>query len=190
MAAPGHRRALDRFRRLRALSRAAGKALPGRTRIEHGLAHAALATAAALVAYVPTHALGLKEGFWAAITALVVVQTEFAAVRSTARDQLLGAVIGGVVGAAAAMLLMPSLARYAAAVAGSILLAWICNVASSARLSAVTVTIILLVPHQNSAGQMMIARLSEVGWGIVAGIGVTWPALALSRRKRRAEGKQ
>ncbi|MFC7737377.1 hypothetical protein ACFQX4_16350 [Roseomonas sp. GCM10028921] len=65
----------------------AGRAVPG-----------TLSALAAVVAYLPTQELGLREGFWGAITALAVAQAELGAARSTGRDQLAGATIGGEVG--------------------------------------------------------------------------------------------
>ncbi|USI71796.1 FUSC family protein [Sphingomonas morindae] len=165
-----------RSRRLARLSATAAKRMPTIDRLADGLVHAGLAVTAALLAYLPTRAIGLREGFWAAITALVVAQTDLAAVRSTARDQALGAALGGLVGLAFAQWPLPLVPRYAGAVAIAVLAAWSANIASAARLSGVTATIILLVPHQNSAGQMMVARITEVCWGIASAFAVAAPA--------------
>jgi hypothetical protein len=57
-------------------------------RAKDGLQHAVMSAAAAILAYLPPQILGLREGFGAAITAIGVVQTEFGATRTTARDQV------------------------------------------------------------------------------------------------------
>ena len=77
------------------------KRLPLRRRFSGGLAHGVMSAVAAITAYLPTQVLGLREGFWAAITAVAVAQTEFGATRSTARDQFTGAAIGGLIGLSA-----------------------------------------------------------------------------------------
>ena len=68
---------------------------PLRMRISNGLANGIMSAIGAVAAYVPTQWFGLREGFWGAITAVAVVQTEFGAVQTTARDQFAGAAIGG-----------------------------------------------------------------------------------------------
>jgi uncharacterized membrane protein YccC len=133
-----------------------------------------MSATAALIAYVPTKELGVREGFWSAITAIAVVQTEFAAVRTTARDQFTGAAIGGVIGVAIALIFGSHLVTYAAAVMASIVACWLIGIATSARLAGTTATIILLVPHSGSPVGVMLARVSEVGWGVTSGLAVVW----------------
>jgi uncharacterized membrane protein YccC len=137
---------------------------------------------AAIIAYLPTQALGLNEGFWAAITALAVAQTEFGAARSVARDQFVGAALGGVIGLCIYLAAGPGLASYMAAVLLSILTCWLVNVASAARLAGITATIILLVPHLGTPQQMLLSRVFEVGWGICAAIGTVWAVTSINRR--------
>lgn len=168
-----------RARRLRALSRLGLQRLPMRQRLVEGSEHGVLAVLAALAAYVPTQALGLREGFWGAITALAVVQSEFQVARTTARDQFTGAALGGIVGVGVALACGIHLASYALAILLAILIAWLLALPSAARLAAITATIILLVPHAGTAEQMMVARVGEVAWGVIVGIGVVWIAHAL-----------
>lgn len=170
---------LLRARRLRALSRLGLQRLPMRQRLVEGSEHGVLAVLAALAAYVPTQALGLREGFWGAITALAVVQSEFQVARTTARDQFTGAALGGLVGVAVTLVFGIHLASYALAVLLAILIAWVLAVPSAARLAAITATIILLVPHPGTAEQMMVARVGEVAWGVTVGIATVWIAHAL-----------
>ncbi len=79
------------------------KDLPGRERLMPGAEHGIMSATAALIAYWPAKALGFRQSFWGAITAIAVVQTEYAATRTTARDQFTGAETGGFVGAGAAL---------------------------------------------------------------------------------------
>lgn len=145
-------------------------------RILGGTQQGAISAIAAVLAYLPAQPLGLKEGFWASITAISVAQTEFNATRTTARDQAIGAVVGGIVGVSASLLIGETLATYAAAIAISMLMCWLFNVSSASRLAGSTATIVVLVPHQGSITHMFASRLAEVGWGIVVAITVVWIA--------------
>nr|WP_236960427.1 FUSC family protein [Methylobacterium durans] len=141
-----------------------------------------MSACAAIVAYLPTQALGLREGFWSAITALAVAQTEFGATRSTARDQFAGAAIGGVIGLAAYLTIGVSLPSYALAVLLSVLACWLVNVASAGRLAAITATILILVPHIGSVERMLGSRVFEVGWGVCVAITTVWVVTRINRR--------
>ncbi len=152
-------------------------------RFLNGVQHAGMSAAAALIAYLPTKAMGFQEGFWSAITAIAVVQTEFAAVRSTARDQFIGAAIGGVIGCGVALVFGSHLVTYVAAVMAAIIACWLIDIASSARLAGTTATIILLVPHKGSPLAIMLARVSEVGWGVSTGLAVVWLVTRVIRKK-------
>lgn len=183
-ASPDGERESRRLRRVRQALRDLGKRLPPSQRLRDGLKHAAMSTAAAVIAYLPTQALGLREGFWAAITAISVVQSEFGATRTTARDQFVGAAIGGTIGVAVVSATGQTLASFVFAAGASVLSAWLLNVASAARLAGITATIILLVPHPGTSAQhMMLSRISEVSWGVTVAIAIVWLAARLTRRR-------
>ena len=183
MVAKRHSIGLLRARRLRALSRLGLKKLPLRLRLVEGGKHAVLATIAAIAAYVPTQLLGKHEGFWGAITALAVVQAEFHMARSTARDQLAGALLGGTIGVATVLLFgQAHLWAYAVAIVTAILSAWLIAIPSAARLAAITATIILLVPHSGTPQSMMLSRVGEVTWGVLVAILVVWTAQRVQDR--------
>ncbi|MFD6321255.1 FUSC family protein [Methylorubrum thiocyanatum] len=157
------------------------KRLPLRRRFAGGLAHGIMSSVAAIAAYLPTQLLGLQEGFWAAITAVAVAQTEFGATRSTARDQFTGAAIGGLIGLAAYLTLGPSVPTYALGVVLAILTCWLLNVASACRLAGITATIILLVPHLGPVERMAGSRVLEVGWGVSVAIVTVWLVTRVNR---------
>lgn len=180
----GAGRETTRIRRLRRHLADLRKRSPAGRRFRDGLEHALMSSAAAFAAYLPTQALGLREGFWAAITAIAVVQAEFGATRTTARDQFVGAAIGGAIGVAVVLIAGQTIVSYLLAAALSVLAAWMLNVASAARLAGITATIILLVPHPGtSAQQMMLSRVFEVGWGVSVAIAVVWLAERLDPRR-------
>src|SRR5215467_1468481 len=87
------------------------KGMPLRARLVSGAHYGIISAVAGIIAYVPTRALGLNEGFWSAITAIGVVQVEFHATQTTARDQLLGAAIGGLAALATLVVFGQHLAR-------------------------------------------------------------------------------
>lgn len=167
--------------RLRARAALLARRLPGRLRLESGLEHGALAATAGVLAYLPTREFGLREGFWAAITAIAVLQVKLDATRNTARDQFTGAAIGGLVGGLLASTAGQHLWSYALAVVTAVFVCWAVNVGSAARLAGTTATIILLVPHEGSAVSMVLARVIEVGWGVTVALAVVWVADRVGR---------
>jgi uncharacterized membrane protein YccC len=151
-----------------------------RARFGNGARHGLLSVLAASIAYLPMHALGVHEGFWSAITALAVAQTQLSLSESTARNQLIGGVAGGVVALAMLVLFGMQLPVYLAAVLLAVCACWLFNVPSASQLSGITVTIIMLVPNMGTPEQVFLSRLSEVIWGICAGFSVVWSASRLS----------
>jgi len=141
-----------------------------------------ISACAAVIAYLPTRPLGLKEGFWSSMTAIAVVQTEFRTTETTARDQFIGAAVGGITALCAYVELGPSLVVYAAAVVVAMLICWALNVASASRLAGTTATIILLVPHVGSPARMFGSRLAEVAWGVSVAVVTVWAAARLPAR--------
>jgi uncharacterized membrane protein YccC len=152
------------------------RTLPLLRRLAAGAHHGAISASAALLAFVPAHAIGLSQSFWSAITAISVAQTEFRAAQTTARDQFLGAAIGGLAGLCAFFALGQSLIVYALAVLLAMLACWAMNVASASRLAGITATIILLVPHSGSPLAMVVSRIVEVGWGVCVAVATVWLA--------------
>jgi uncharacterized membrane protein YgaE (UPF0421/DUF939 family) len=165
------------------------RSLPLLRRLAAGAHHGAISASAALLAFVPAHAIGLSQSFWSAITAISVAQTEFRAAQTTARDQFVGAAVGGLAGLCTFFALGQSLIVYAVAVVLAMLVCWALNVASASRLAGITATIILLVPHVGSPESMLVSRLVEVGWGVCVAVATVWlagrlPAAHLSSQPR------
>jgi uncharacterized membrane protein YgaE (UPF0421/DUF939 family) len=148
--------------------------LPARAKLIGGIAQGLMSATAALIAYLPTKPLGLREGFWGSITAIAVVQSELSASRTSARDQFVGAAIGGLISAIIVTLAGQHLVTYAIAVILAMLACWVFNVSSAARLAGSTTTIILLVPHQGPPEWMVVSRIAEVGWGVAVGFATVW----------------
>jgi uncharacterized membrane protein YgaE (UPF0421/DUF939 family) len=158
--------------------------LPARDRVTGGVTQGLMSTAAALIAYLPTKPLGLQEGFWGSITAIAVVQAELGATQTSARDQFAGATIGALISAVILSVAGQTLFAYGVGVTLSMLVCWLLNRSSAARLAGSTTTIILLVPHKGSAAMMMLSRIAEVGWGVAVGITVVWAVNRVERAVR------
>lgn len=181
---PSQNELRDLSLRLTALRRAT----PLLRRMIAGGHHGILSACAALIAYLPSHGLGLGQCFWSALAAIAVVQTEFRAAESTARDQFLGAAVGGMAGVGASLALGHNLLAYCLAVVLSMATCWLLNVATASRLAGITATIILLVPHRDTPERMFLSRVAEVGWGVCSAVGTVWlaarfPSARFARRR-------
>jgi uncharacterized membrane protein YgaE (UPF0421/DUF939 family) len=156
--------------------------LSRRDRLLAGLGHALRALLAAGLGYYAAMALGLEQGFWAAITAISVTQSSYAEVRHSSRDQFIGAIIGGVVGIAIATLVHSPFPAYAIALVLSMTLCWMLDLGAAGRIAGITVTIVMLVPHQGTFLQFALFRLGEVVLGAFAALLVTRLFAPLERR--------
>jgi len=157
-------------------------ALPPRDRLIVGLVHALRAVLAASISYFIALELGLGQGFWAAITAIAVSQSSYAEVRSSSRDQFVGAMIGGLIGMGAAMLGHDHYLAYVLAVIVGMMLCSAFNLGAAGRISGTTTTIIMLVPHSGAFWQFALFRWGEVTLGAAAALLVTLAFDMLDRR--------
>ena len=158
------------------------QALPPRDRLIVGLVHALRAVLAASISYFIALELGLGQGFWAAITAIAVSQSSYAEVRSSSRDQFVGAMIGGLIGMGAAMLGHDHYLAYVLAVIVGMMLCSAFNLGAAGRISGTTTTIIMLVPHSGAFWQFALFRWGEVTLGAAAALLVTLAFDMLDRR--------
>jgi uncharacterized membrane protein YgaE (UPF0421/DUF939 family) len=154
---------------------------PYLSRLKSGLPDGVMTAIAALVAYLPAHMIGVYQGFWGAIIAISVVQSEIGATEKIARNQFIGAVVGGTICLAGIVLFGQQIAVYGAAVALSILACTLLNVASASRLAGITCTILMLVPSTGSPLDIFLTRFAEVCWGAFVGLAVVWLADRLRR---------
>lgn len=158
------------------------QSLPRRDRLLIGLMHALRAVLAASLGYFGALELGLEQGFWAAITAISVSQSNYAEVRNSSRDQFVGAMIGGLIGMGAAPLGHEHYMAYVLAVMVGMMLCSTFNLGAAGRISGTTTTIIMLVPHSGSFWQFALFRLGEVTLGAIAALLVTAIFDRLERR--------
>lgn len=139
----------------------------------------------AAFSYWLTSKFGLREGYWAAISSIVVMQSELGATLDASRDRLIGTAIGGLLGWACASIWNGHTLVYAAGIFVSMLVCWALNLGTAGRLSGVTLSIITLVAHTNSTGVVAMHRFFEVSLGIVIALAFTLSEVRITDLLRR-----
>ena len=135
------------------------------------LIHAAkTALAAALCWWIAT-LFGLHDGYWGAISAIIVLQSNFGATISASRDRILGTLIGALIGFSFTQFgALPW--NYILAVLAAVILCGLLGLRSSSRLAGVTITIIMLV-KTGSHWTLALDRVMEVFLGIVVAVAIS-----------------
>jgi len=140
----------------------------------HAVRTALAATASLLVAL----AVGLPEAPWAAVTTLIVVQSNLGSALIVSLQRWVGTILGAVFGAAAASTLGAGVAVFAATVfAGGLLCAATRLGRSAFRFLGITVAIVMLVQRSEPPWTLAAHRFVEVSLGIAVGLAMTaaWP---------------
>jgi len=151
------------------------------------LIHAAkTALAAALCWWLAIH-FGLHDGYWGAISAIIVLQSNFGATITASRDRLLGTLIGALFGFSFSLFgALPW--NYILAVLASVTLCGLLGFRSSSRLAGVTVTIIMLVQTVGSHWTIALDRVGQVVLGIVVALAVSTLVFPDRARLRLRDG--
>ncbi|HTV85157.1 MAG TPA: FUSC family protein [Dyella sp.] len=147
--------------------------LPWSHRLIVGLSMASQALVAGGMGYGLGLLLHTQQAFWGALTAISVTQQTYMDTRKLSRDQVIGAAIGATVALIGASLAQDSYPVYAITMAVAIVLCWCFNIGNAGKLSATTVTIVMLVPHQGAYWTVALTRLGEVTIGIASALVVT-----------------
>jgi uncharacterized membrane protein YccC len=134
---------------------------------------------AAAFATVTYQLLHLSHGYWAVISAIIVMQSNLGRSISAGLNRLLGTAVGALVGTAVLRLAGTHLIAVFLAVT---LTMWICSLTplrESQRLAGVTAIIVMLV-HDESVWHAGIFRFIDVALGIVIALAVSvlWPSRA------------
>ena len=122
---------------------------------------------AAVLAYWITSKLRLPGGYWAAISSIVVMQSEVGATVMASRDRLAGTALGAVVGLLTSLVWHHSLLVFGLAVLVVMMLCTALNYKNAGRLGGVTVAIIVLIHFSGPLWQIALQRFLEVSLGIV-----------------------
>jgi uncharacterized membrane protein YgaE (UPF0421/DUF939 family) len=151
-------------------------------------------TVAAMLALLAARALGLSEVWWAPISALVVVQSDFGSSLAISWHRLAGTALGAFVGAVLAVHFGRSVTVFGLGVFGIGLLSTALRLDRPAnRFAAIALSIVLLVAHAGPAWVVALHRFVGVSAGIVAGLllSALWPEQAnMSREDLGIKGTQ
>ncbi|WP_191058409.1 FUSC family protein, partial [Geminicoccus harenae] len=132
----------------------------------------------ALAAHVLVHLLGLPQGFWAVITAIIVTQSNVGGSLKAARDRLLATMLGALCGLLAVVVLPPP----GPAGIGTFLLALLPTTLASAtspvfRIAPVTAAMMLIGPNHLPPLELGAERVLEIALGGLIGVGVALTVL-------------
>ncbi|WP_236572383.1 FUSC family protein [Burkholderia sp. 8Y] len=143
---------------------------------------------ACAISYGGARLAALPEGYWALITTLVVVtQPSLTQALGTARDQVIGACIGGVAGVLGVMAILHGASPLAVFAVALIPLAVLTAKRPALRLACVTLVIVVLIPAGGgSPFQRPLHRVLEILIGAASAfiVAAIWPNRALRTAHR------
>jgi uncharacterized membrane protein YgaE (UPF0421/DUF939 family) len=116
----------------------------------------------------------LRETYWAPIAAVVVLYPSRDATRKASFERFAGTVIGSLVGWGAALVWAHHVLLYGAAVLLGVGLCYVLKLENAARLCAVAVTVITLIPRDEPAYLVAFFRFVEVSYGVLCALAFTF----------------
>jgi uncharacterized membrane protein YccC len=132
----------------------------------HLLIHAAKTALAAALCWWLALKFGLHDGYWGAISAIIVLQSNFGSTITASRDRIIGTLIGAAFGFSFSLFgTLPW--NYILAVLAAMLVCGLLGMRTSSRLAGVTITIIMLVQATSSHWTVALHRVGEVFLGII-----------------------
>jgi uncharacterized membrane protein YgaE (UPF0421/DUF939 family) len=117
--------------------------------------------------------VGLKPGFWACMSTIVVMQSESADTLAASRDRLIGTAVGALVALGVSYFWNGHLIVYALAVLVCMVVTEMMGVKNSGRMAGMTVTIVLLTANSQPHWEVARERFLEVSFGIVVALVVS-----------------
>jgi uncharacterized membrane protein YccC len=153
----------------------------------HTLILAAKTALAATLSWWVAKLFGVRDGYWGAISAIIVLQSNVGATVTASRDRVIGTLIGAALGFAFSPV-KPLLAGYVLALLAAMIICGLMGLKNSSRLAGVTVTIVMLVHHEGSAMGLALDRVIEVLLGIVVALAVTTLVVPDRARIRLRDG--
>jgi uncharacterized membrane protein YgaE (UPF0421/DUF939 family) len=115
----------------------------------------------------------LEHGYWAAVSAIVVMASDSAVTWLSCRDRVIGTAIGALVGWGTSYVWHGHYVLYGLAVLVCLLACSTLEFEKAGRLAAVTLTIIVLIRLDGSPGRAALARFLEVSLGVIVALAVT-----------------
>ncbi|KMO11089.1 hypothetical protein SQ03_28265 [Methylobacterium platani JCM 14648] len=149
-------------------------------------------TAASLATFVLAESLGLPQGYWAVITALIVTQGSVGGSLKAAFDRFLGSVLGACYGGAVAFAIPHhgGASTFAALFVAVAPLTVAAAASAGFRIAPITAIIVLLSTTGSTLGPLAFAldRILEIGLGCVVGLAVSL-LVAPARAARAVTGQ-
>jgi uncharacterized membrane protein YccC len=142
------------------------------------LGHAVRTTLAAAGSLLLARLCKMPEAYWAAITAMIVMQSTLGAALAISKQRLIGTAMGAAMGALSATYAARNVAAFAA---GILLCGVICAVfhmeRNAYRYAGITLAIVMLVARPQPAWVIALHRFIEISLGIAGGLILTavWP---------------
>lgn len=135
----------------------------------HILIQAAKTALAATLCWWLALQFGLHDGYWGAISAIIVLQSNFGATITASRDRIIGTLIGALFGFAFSLFgTLPW--NYVFALLAAVAVCGLLGLKTSSRLAGVTITIVMLVQKSGSRWTLALDRVSEVFLGIIVAL--------------------
>jgi uncharacterized membrane protein YccC len=159
-----------------------GVAPPIRARLLTGVRQGLITGLAAWISFDTSTLFGLREGYWAAISAIVVMQADLATTKNSGRDRFIGTALGGLVGWGCAACWHQYVWVYALAVAITVCACWVADISNAGRLAGVAVSVIVLIPRDEPIWRIALFRFFEVSWGIAVALAIVLLAAWAARR--------
>jgi uncharacterized membrane protein YccC len=162
---------------------------PGLLTWEHRrlLIHAAKTALAAALCWWLALRFGLHDGYWGAISAIIVLQSNFGATITASRDRIIGTLIGALFGFSFSLFgVLPW--NYVLAVLAAVVVCGLLGMRSSSRLAGVTVTIVMLVQSTGSHWRVALDRVVEVFLGILVALAISTLVFPDRARLRLRDG--
>jgi uncharacterized membrane protein YccC len=176
----------SRLHRAQAMLDRMFRAMPLGGRVRTGVFMALKTVVAASVAYGIGHALHTGQAYWAAISAIAVVQPRFGDTRGAGRDRIVGTAFGGAAGLFGLWIGgAGNLASFCVALPVVTVACWIFNAGAAARVGGITAAILLLVPSTGPLWETALYRLGEVLLGSACALAMGW---LVARIEERVEG--
>jgi uncharacterized membrane protein YgaE (UPF0421/DUF939 family) len=118
--------------------------------------------------------LGLAHGYWAAVSAIVVLGWDTTLTFASCRDRIIGTAIGAFMGWVTFYLWHGHYALYGVSVALCIFVCSTLQFDKAGRLAAATLSIIVLVQLDAPPSRIAISRFLEVAIGVSIALGISW----------------
>ncbi len=135
--------------------------------------HALKTAIAAGISLALARILHLRQGYWACVSAIVVMQSETEATVAASWDRVVGTAFGALIGWMMAEVWQDHLLAYVIAILMCMVITHAMGLKNAGRLAGVTTTIILLIPTQIAYWRAALDRFIEVTFGILVALAVS-----------------